>query len=469
MTADTALLVPPHSVQAEQSVLGGLMLENSAWDQVADRLTAGDFYRRDHRLIFQAISELAERNSPFDLVTLSEWLDQRQQLEDIGGLAFLGTMAKNTPSTASLRAYADIVRDRAIERAMIQTAADIRRLADGPEPVAEKLDRAQALVLEISEDRRNAGAPKPARDILTRVVDAVDRKFMAGSAVTGLQTGFADLDAMTAGLGAGDLIIIAGRPSMGKTTFASNIAMNVALRGEPVAFFSLEMSDEQIIERAISEVGRVDYQRLRTGRLADEDWPGVTHAVSRLTPAPLYVDDTPALSIGELRSRARRLKRAHDVKLVVIDYLQLMRAEGENQTQRIGAISAGLKALAKELRVPVIALSQLNRSLEQRSNKRPILSDLRDSGNLEQDADLIAFLYRDEVYNEHTRFQGMAELIIGKQRNGPTGTVHLTYIADRMRFASFAGEWPSDVVEGGPMPRRPSGFTYAARSAGERS
>jgi len=469
VTDDIALYVPPHSLQAEQSVLGGLMLENSAWDQVADRVSEEDFYRRDHRLIFHAISELAERNSPFDVVTLSEWLDQHQQLDDVGGLAFLGTLAKNTPSAANIRAYADIVRDKALERAMLQAGADIQRMAWGPEPVAEKLDRAQALVLEISEDRRNAGAPKSTRDILTRVIDAVDRRFMAGSAITGLQTGFADLDDMTAGLGSGDLIILAGRPSMGKTTFADNIVTNVALRGEPVAFFSLEMSDEQIIERAISEVGRVDYQRLRTGRLNDDDWPLVTSAVSRLSQAPLFVDDTAALRIGELRSRARRLKRAHDVKLVVIDYLQLMRAEGENQTQRIGAISAGLKALAKELRVPVIALSQLNRSLEQRSNKRPILSDLRDSGNLEQDADVIVFIYRDEVYNEHTRFQGMAELIIGKQRNGPTGTVHLTYMADRMRFASFAGEWPSDVVEGGSMPRRPSGFTYAARSAGERS
>ncbi|MBD3619188.1 MAG: replicative DNA helicase [Chromatiales bacterium] len=442
------LKVPPHSIEAEQAVLGGLMLENSAWDQIADRVGEEDFYRHDHRLIFRAIADLAERSSPFDVVTLSEWFQSRGELETVGGLAYLGTLAKDTPSAANIRAYADIVRERAILRRMIEVGtaiADNGYNADGRDS-KELLDDAERRVFEIAE--RGARAQQGFRSIkslLKNTVEHIDSLFERDDPITGLPTGYNDFDEMTSGLQAGDLVIVAGRPSMGKTTFAMNIAEYAAIkRKTPVAIFSMEMPGEQLAMRMLSSMGRINQQRLRTGRLEEEDWPRLTSAVSMFTEVPLFIDDSPALSPTEIRARARRLMREHgELGLIVIDYLQLMQAgsrAGENRATEISEISRGLKALAKELSVPVIALSQLNRSLEQRPNKRPVMSDLRESGAIEQDADVIVFIYRDEVYNPESPDKGTAEIIIGKQRNGPIGTVRLTFLGQYTKFENFTPE-----------------------------
>ncbi|HKJ09053.1 MAG TPA: replicative DNA helicase [Gammaproteobacteria bacterium] len=450
VTATEALKVPPHSVQAEQSVLGGLMLENSAWDQVADRVSEDDFYRRDHRLVFHAIGELAERNSPFDVVTLSEWLDQHQQLDDVGGLAFLGTLAKNTPSAANIRAYADIVREHSVLRQLIRVGTDIADGAFFPEGrgSAELLDFAEQQVFRIAEQgSRGRRGFVGIKDLLTKAVDRIDTLFQQDTHITGVPTGFTDIDDMTAGLQPSDLIIIAGRPSMGKTTFAMNLAENAAIKYKtPVAVFSMEMPGEQLAMRMMSSLGRIDQHKVRTGKLDDDDWPRLTSAVSILAEAPLYIDDTPALSPTELRARARRLKREHDLGMIVIDYLQLMQVPGgkENRATEISEISRGLKALAKEMNVPVIALSQLNRGLEQRTDKRPIMSDLRESGAIEQDADVIVFIYRDEVYHEDSEHKGSAEIIVGKQRNGPIGMRRLTFLGQYTRFENYADNFYGD-------------------------
>jgi len=441
-----ALKVPPHSVQAEQSVLGGLMLDNTAWDQVADRVSEEDFYRRDHRLIFRAIGELAEHGSPFDAVTLSEWLDNRDQLDDVGGLAFLGTLAKNTPSAANIRAYADIVREHSVLRQLIRVGTDIANGAFFPEGrnSAELLDHAEQQVFQIAEQgSRSRRGFVGIKELLTAAVDRIDTLFQQDTHITGVPTGFTDLDEMTAGLQPADLVIVAGRPSMGKTTFAMNIAENVAIKHRtPVAVFSMEMPGDQLAMRMMSSLGRIDQHKVRTGKLHDDDWPRLTSAVSILADAPLYVDDTPALTPTELRARARRLKREHGLGMIVIDYLQLMQVPGgkENRATEISEISRGLKALAKELDVPVIALSQLNRGLEQRTDKRPIMSDLRESGAIEQDADVIIFIYRDEVYNEDSEHKGTAEIIVGKQRNGPIGMRRLTFLGQYTRFENFAND-----------------------------
>ena len=442
------LKVPPHSIEAEQAVLGGLMLENGAWDQIADRVGEEDFYRHDHRLIFRAIADLAERSSPFDVVTLSEWFQSRGELETVGGLAYLGTLAKDTPSAANIRAYADIVRERAILRRMIEVGtaiADNGYNADGRDS-KELLDDAERRVFEIAE--RGARAQQGFRSIkslLKNTVEHIDSLFERDDPITGLPTGYNDFDEMTSGLQAGDLVIVAGRPSMGKTTFSMNIAEYAAIkRKTPVAIFSMEMPGEQLAMRMLSSMGRINQQRLRTGRLEEEDWPRLTSAVSMFTEVPLFIDDSPALSPTEIRARARRLMREHgELGLIVIDYLQLMQAgsrAGENRATEISEISRGLKALAKELSVPVIALSQLNRSLEQRPNKRPVMSDLRESGAIEQDADVIVFIYRDEVYNPESPDKGTAEIIIGKQRNGPIGTVRLTFLGQYTKFENFTPE-----------------------------
>ncbi len=443
---DTAeLKLPPHSLEAEQAVLGGLMLEASAWDKIADVITAEDFYRHDHRLIFQAIDELVSRQQPVDVVTVSEHLESQGRLEEAGGLAYLGALAKNTPSAANIHAYAAIVREKAILRALIRAGQEITEMAFHPEgqPVEVLLDRAEQVVFHIAEQgaRGRAGFVN-IKDLLTRAVDRIDALFQQDNPITGVPTGFADFDEMTSGLQPSDLIIVAGRPSMGKTTFAMNIAEHVAVREKlPVAVFSMEMPGEQLAMRLMSSLGRIDQHKVRTGRLEDEDWPKLTAAVGELAEAPLYIDDTPALTPNELRARARRLTRESGGKLglIVIDYLQLMQVAGrsENRAGEISEISRALKGLAKELDVPVIALSQLNRSLEQRPNKRPVMSDLRESGAIEQDADVIVFIYRDEVYNEDSPDKGTAEIIIGKQRNGPIGTVRLTFLGQYTRFENF--------------------------------
>jgi len=439
-----ALRVPPHSIQGEQSVLGGLMLDNSTWDQVADRVVEKDFYRREHQLIFRAVAALAERSQPFDMVTLSEELERRGELEESGGFAYLGMLAKDTPSAANIRAYADIVREHSVMRQMIRVGTGIADRGFNPEgrTSVELLDEAEREVFEIAEQRARGGEGfQPIRQLLTKAVDRIETLFQQDDPITGLGTGFGDFDAKTSGLQPADLIIVAGRPSMGKTSFAMNIAENVAIAVQrPVAVFSMEMPGEALAMRMMASLGRIDQHRVRTGRLEEDEWPRLTGAVSMLSGAPLHIDDSAALTPTDLRARSRRLKRElGDLGLIVVDYLQLMQAPGaaENRTNEISLISRSLKALAKELNVPVIALSQLNRNLEQRPNKRPVMSDLRESGSIEQDADLVVFIYRDEVYNEDSPEKGMAEIIIGKQRNGPTGVVRLAFLGQYTKFENF--------------------------------
>jgi len=446
-SATETLRVPPHSIQAEQSVLGGLMLDNQAWDQIADRLTEVDFYRREHRLIFRSVETLAEKSQPFDVITLSEELERHGVLEEAGGLAYLGSLAKDTPSAANIRAYADIVREHSVRRQLIAVGTEIADSgfqADGQDSAA-LLDNAERKVFEIAEQgARGKGGFQPIRTLLAKALDKIETLFEQDEPITGLSTGFSDFDSMTSGLQKSDLIIVAGRPAMGKTTFSMNIAENVAINsGKPVAVFSMEMPGEQLSMRMMSSLGRIDQHRVRTGKLEDDEWPRLTSAVSILAEAKLFIDDTPALSPTELRARCRRLMREHgELGLVLIDYLQLMQVPGmtENRTNEISLISRSLKALAKELDVPVIALSQLNRGLEQRTNKRPIMSDLRESGAIEQDADIVVFIYRDEVYNEDSPDKGTAEIIIGKQRNGPIGTCRLTFLGKYTKFEDYVAD-----------------------------
>jgi len=453
--ATEALKLPPYSIEAEQSVLGGLMIDNSAWDQVADMISEVDFYRKEHRLIFRAIATQAEDSKPSDAVTLSEWLDSNNELNNVGGLSYLGSLAKNTPTAANIKAYANIVRERSIMRQLVSVGTDIANSAYNPEgrDSKELLEHAEQQVFQIAEQgAKGRQGYQNIRQLLTKAVDRIDLLFQADSHITGVATGFDDFDEQTAGLQPADLVIVAGRPSMGKTTFAMNIAENAAIKqGKPVAVFSMEMPGEQLAMRMMSSLGRINQHKLRTGKLTDEDWPRVTSAVGILSEAPLFIDDTPALTSTDLRARARRLKREHgDLGLIVIDYLQLMQGSGkENRATEISEISRGLKALAKELNVPVVALSQLNRSLEQRPNKRPVMSDLRESGAIEQDADVIVFIYRDEVYNEDSPDKGMAEIIIGKQRNGPIGTTRLTFMGQFTKFENYTSDATGMGYEGG--------------------
>ncbi len=446
-TSVESLQVPPNSMQAEQSVLGGLLLDNETWDTVADRVGENDFYRKDHRLIFRTISELANRQEPFDVITISEALDATDDLQEANGLAYLSMLAKDTPSAANIAAYADIVRDRSVLRQLIHVGTDISDSAfktEGRE-TAELLELAERRVFEIAEQRqRGQGGFTAIKSLLAEAVDKIEMLFEQEGNITGAGTGFTDLDEMTSGLQPADLIIVAGRPSMGKTTIAMNMAENIAIKGDkPVAVFSMEMPGDSLAMRMMSSLGRIDQHKVRTGKLDDDEWPRLTSAINILADTKLFIDDTPALTPTEVRSRARRLTRDHgQLGLIVLDYLQLMQSpsSGENRVQQISDISRGLKALAKELNVPVIALSQLNRNLEQRPNKRPVMSDLRESGSIEQDADVIMFVYRDEVYNEDSPDKGMAELIIGKQRNGPIGTVRLTFLGQYTRFENFVSD-----------------------------
>jgi replicative DNA helicase len=446
-----SLKVPPHSIQAEQSVLGGLMLDNQTWDQVADKVAEVDFYRRDHRLIYQAIAELADKQSPFDVITVSETLESHGHLLDAGGLAYLGVLVKDTPTAANIVAYANIVRDRSVLRQLIHVGTDIADSAFNPEgrETAELLENAERQVFEIAEQRqRGQGGFSSIKNLLAKAVDKIETLYELDGNITGASTGFNDLDEKTSGLQPADLIIVAGRPSMGKTTIAMNMAENVALNTKkPIAVFSMEMPGEALAMRMMSSLGRIDQHKVRTGKLDDDDWPRLTSAINLLAETQLFIDDTPALTTTEVRSRARRLTREHgQLGLIVLDYLQLMQSpsSGDNRVQQISDISRGLKALAKELNVPVIALSQLNRNLEQRPNKRPVMSDLRESGAIEQDADLILFVYRDEVYNPDSPDKGIAEVIIGKQRNGPLGIVRLTFLGQFTRFENFAGHYSGD-------------------------
>jgi replicative DNA helicase len=439
-----ALRVPPHNLPAEQSLLGGLMLDNNTWDRIADQVGEADFYRREHRLLFRGIALLAEQGQPFDVVTLAEALERREELEDAGGLPYLGTIARDTPSAANILAYAKIVRETAVMRRLISVGTEIADSGFRPEGrnSSELLDEAEKKVFEIADRMaRGGGGFQPIKALLTEAVNRIETLYGRDEPITGLASGFTDFDMMTSGLQASDLIIVAGRPSMGKTTFAMNMAEQVAIKGRrPVAVFSMEMPGDSLAMRMMSSLGRIDQHRVRTGKLEDEEWPRLTSAVSILAEAPLFIDDTPALTPTEVRARARRLKREQgDLGLIVLDYLQLMQApgSGENRATEISAISRSLKALAKELHVPLVALSQLNRSLEQRPNKRPVMSDLRESGAIEQDADLIVFIYRDEVYNEDSPDKGKAEIIIAKQRNGPIGKLFLTFLGKYTKFENF--------------------------------
>ncbi|SDW38240.1 replicative DNA helicase [Thiocapsa roseopersicina] len=442
------LRIPPHNIHAEQSLLGGLMLDNSTWDRIADMVTERDLYRREHRLIFRAIAKLAAEDQPFDLVTLAETLERTEQLEGAGGLPYLGTIANETPSAANIKAYAKIVRQTSVLRQMIAAGTDIADSGYNPmgRDASELLDAAERRVFEIAEqEARGGGGFQPIKTLLGRAVERIDALYQRDEPITGLATGFTDFDMMTSGLQPADLIIVAGRPSMGKTSFAMNMAEHVAIQSKrPVAVFSMEMPGDSLAMRMMSSLGRIDQHRVRTGRLEDDEWPRLTSAVNILAGASMFIDDTPALSPTEVRARARRLKRDQDdLGLIVLDYIQLMQAPGvgENRATEISAISRSLKALAKELNVPVIALSQLNRSLEQRPNKRPVMSDLRESGAIEQDADLIVFIYRDEVYHEDTKDKGVAEIIIAKQRNGPIGTTRLTFLGKYTKFENYIGNY----------------------------
>jgi len=451
MDSVDSLRGPPNSIQAEQSVLGGLMLDNETWDTVADRVSDVDFYRKDHRLIFQAIAKLAAKQAPFDVVTLSEVLSKTDELNEAGGLAYLGLLAKETPSAANISAYADIVRERSVLRQLIHVGTEISDSAYQPDgrDVSELLDTAEGQVFKIAEQKAKSGTGfAPIKSLLAKAVDRIEELFQQGGSVTGVSSGFTDFDAKTSGLQPSDLIIVAGRPSKGKTTFSMNIAEKVAVKTDlTVAVFSMEMPGEQLAMRMMSSLGRIDQHKVRTGKLDDDEWPRMTSAINILAEAKLFIDDTAALSPVEVRARARRLAREHgQLGLIVLDYLQLMQCpgKGDNRTAEISEISRSLKALAKELKVPVMALSQLNRNLEQRPNKRPVMSDLRESGSIEQDADVIVFIYRDEVYNEDSPDKGTAEIIIGKQRNGPIGTSRLTFLGQYTRFEDFAHNPYSD-------------------------
>ncbi|MEI8644392.1 replicative DNA helicase [Pseudoalteromonas sp. Hal040] len=442
------LKVPPHSIEAEQSVLGGLMLDNQAFDRVAELVVAQDFYTRTHKLIFEAMVSLAEGGDPIDLITISESLEKNNQLSSVGGFAYLAEIAKNTPSAANIDAYANIVRERAVIREMIGVANEIAEAGFSPEGRTshDLLDFAESKVFKIAEQRsKSTEGPQSLHSILEKTVDKIEELYQSPQdGVTGVSTGYTDLDKMTAGMQPSDLIIVAARPSMGKTTFAMNLAEHAAMtQDKPVLIYSLEMPSEQIMMRMLASLGRINQTKVRTGQLDDDDWARLSSTMGLLMEkGKMYVDDASGLTPTDVRSRARRIARDHGgISMIMVDYLQLMRVPSlsDNRTLEIAEISRSLKALAKELQCPVIALSQLNRTLEQRADKRPINSDLRESGSIEQDADLIMFIYRDEVYNEDSTEKGVAEIIIGKQRNGPIGKVRLTFQGQFSRFDNYAG------------------------------
>ncbi len=442
------LRIPPHSLEAESSVLGGLLLDNSAWDRMGDILSDGDFYRYEHRLVFTAVRALVNSNRAADVITVFEHMQSQGKAEEVGGLAYLNSLAQYVPSSANIRRYAEIVRERSILRKLVSVSDEIATSALNTmgRPVPNILDEAEQKIFNIGEEgSRMRQGFQSMGNLVIELLDRVDEMSKNPNDITGVPTGFVDLDRMTSGMQAGDLIVLAARPSMGKTALAINIAENVALKGGlPVAVFSMEMGASQLAIRIVGSIGRIDQSRLRTGKLQDEEWPRLAEAVERLKTVSLSIDETPGLTASELRASARRLARTcGKLGLVVVDYLQLMSAssggDGDNRATELGEISRGLKMLAKELQCPVIALSQLNRGVEQRTDKRPMMSDLRESGAIEQDADVIMFIYRDDYYNKDSKEPGVAEIIIGKQRNGPTGTVKLTFLKPITKFESYAG------------------------------
>jgi len=447
------LRVPPHSIEGESSVLGGLLLDNAAWDRVGDLLNPGDFYRHEHRLVFEAIAALINASKPADVITVYEHLQNQGKADDVGGLAYLNALAQYVPSASNIRRYAEIARERGILRKLVTASDEIATNAFNPQgkPVDKILDEAEQKIFNIGEEGSRMKQGFQGMDSL--VVELLDRvQEMADNPndITGVPTGFYDLDRMTSGMQAGDMIVLAARPSMGKTAFAINIAEHVALNeGLPVAVFSMEMGASQLAVRIVGSIGRIDQGHLRTGKLTDEEWPRLTEAIEKLRNVSLHIDETPGLSSSELRANARRLSRqCGQLGLIVVDYLQLMSTSAgmsdENRATAVGEISRGLKMLAKELKCPVIALSQLSRGVEQRTDKRPMMSDLRESGAIEQDADVIMFIYRDDYYNKDSKEPGVAEIIISKQRNGPTGTVKLAFLKHMTRFENLAAGLSDD-------------------------
>ena len=441
------LKVPPHSIEAEQAVLGSMLIDRESWDKVAELVTDADFYNHSHQVIFKVILKLLGESQPVDLITVSEALEHRNELEDAGGFAYLAELAKNTPSSANVTSYAKIVSERAITRELIGVAHEIAEVGYNPEgrDSADILDMAESKVFEIAEKRtgENEG-PRDVDSVLDKTIKRLESLIETSKEVTGVTTGFSDLDKKTSGLQPSDLIIVAARPSMGKTTFAMNLCENAMMaETKPVLVFSLEMPSEQIMMRMLASLSRVDQTRIRTAQLDDQEWARVSNTMAMLKDKDnLFIDDSSGLTPMDVRSRARKLARERGgISLIMVDYLQLMRVPSlsDNRTVEIAEISRSLKALAKELEVPVVALSQLNRSLEQRADKRPVNSDLRESGSIEQDADLIMFIYRDEVYHENSEYKGIAEIIIGKQRNGPIGTSRLTFQGQFSRFDNYAG------------------------------
>lgn len=436
------LKIPPHSVEAEKAVIGGLLLVASAWDKVADKIAEEDFYHKNHRCIFRAIQSISENSQACDVVTVSEWLELHQLAEDSGGLDYLTEIASNTPGASNIIAYAQIVREKSVLRQLIEIGGQLADNAFNPDGINSDhiLEEAERLIFQIREQTlKTKSGFQNIKSILGDTITTLEKLTESKGSITGLPYGWQDLDNMTSGLQKSDLIIVAGRPAMGKTSFAMNIAERAAIKGSCVAIFSMEMSSVQLVMRMFSSLARINQRNLRSGQIKDEEWPRIGQQQALLSQSKLFIDDTPALSPSEIRARCRRLKRSHGLDMVVIDYLQLMQVPGnkENRATEISEISRSLKALAKELDIPVIALSQLNRSLEQRPNKRPVMSDLRESGAIEQDADLIIFIYRDEVYNEDSPHKGKAEIILGKHRNGATGTVPLTFLGEYTRFESF--------------------------------
>ncbi len=448
MAAEDELKIPPHSIDAEQSVLGGLMLQNEAWETVSDIIDSTDFYRAAHSKIYSAIQNLSLEDNPFDVITLGEWLDNRQELEKVGGMGYLSNLVQNTPSAANIDAYARVVRQKSVLRELINAASTITESAFRTEGRSQEelLGEAESLVFKIAErEERGTKTYEGMKGLLDSALHRVQELFENGGKPTGVQTGFHKLDDMINGLQPSDLVIVAGRPSMGKTAFAMNIARSAAIKQHvPVVIFSMEMPKEQIAMRMLASLARVDQKKISTGKVAAADWPRLTSAVQLLDEnVNLFIDDTPALNPNEIRSRCRRLKREQGLGLVVIDYLQLMQVSRatENRATEIAEISRSLKALAREIGCPIIALSQLNRALELRQDKTPMMSDLRESGAIEQDADLIMFIYREEVYDEETEKKGLADIIIGKHRNGPTGKVELRFRGEHTNFENKAPEY----------------------------
>ena len=450
------LRLPPHSLEAEQSLLGGLLIDNEALDKVADLVSVKDFYRQDHQIIYQHIHRLIERSQPADIVTVGESLESNSELNTVGGLEYLGLLAESTPTAANIRGYAQIIRERSIMRNLVEVGTDIVDNALSPQgrDAQQLLDESESKIFQIAEAGKNDRIGfTDIKELLPQVAERIDQLFQRDnpSDVTGIPTGYKDLDMMTSGLQPGDLIIIAGRPSMGKTSLALNMCEYVSVdTGLPTAVFSMEMGSTQLVSRLIGSVGKLNQHKMRTGQLDDNDWEKLSYALGQLNEAPIFIDEGSALNPYEVRARARRLhKQCGRLGLIVIDYLQLMGSAGstENRATEISEISRSLKALAKELNVPVIALSQLNRSVEQRPDKRPVMSDLRESGAIEQDADVIMFIYRDEVYNPETPDKGIAEIILAKQRNGPVGRVKLTFLGEYTKFENYANPIGYDIPE----------------------